>query len=206
MKGYRFPEYATPVKVGRKVAVLGAGNVAMDAARTARRLGAEEVYIIYRRSREEMPARHEESEHAEEEGVIFQLLTNPVALHGDEQGTLTSMTCLKYELGEPDASGRRAPIAVPGSEFEIPVDTVIVAIGQGPNPLVTKSTPGLDLNKRGNVVADPATLATSKPGVFAGGDIVTGAATVILAMGAGKKAAASIDAYLKGENLFGTIA
>jgi len=206
MKGYRFPEYATPVKVGRKVAVLGAGNVAMDAARTARRLGAEEVYIIYRRSREEMPARHEESEHAEEEGVIFQLLTNPVALHGDEQGTLTSMTCLKYELGEPDASGRRAPIAVPGSEFELSVDTVVVAIGQGPNPLVTKSTPGLDLNKRGNVVADPATLATSKPGVFAGGDIVTGAATVILAMGAGKKAAASIDAYLKGENLFGTIA
>lgn len=201
MKGYRFPEYATPVKVGQKVAVLGAGNVAMDAARTALRLGAEEVSIIYRRSREEMPARHEEAEHAEEEGVIFRLLTNPVALHGDDQGNLTGMTCLQYELGEPDASGRRAPIAIPNSEFELEVDTVVVAIGQGPNPLVTKSTPGLELNKRGNIVADPETLATSKPGVFAGGDIVTGAATVILAMGAGKKAAAAIDAYLKGDNV-----
>jgi len=197
MKGYRFPEYATPVKVGKRVAVFGAGNVAMDAARTALRLGAEEASIIYRRSREEMPARHEEAEHAEEEGVAFRLLTNPVALHGDEKGNLTSMTCLKYELGEPDASGRRAPIPIPGSEFEIPVETVVVAIGQGPNPLVTRSTPGLELTKRGNILADPETLATSKPGVYAGGDIVTGAATVILAMGAGKKAAASIDAYLR---------
>ncbi|MHB8124076.1 MAG: NADPH-dependent glutamate synthase [Desulfitobacteriaceae bacterium] len=197
MKGYKFPEFATPVKVGQRVAVLGAGNVAMDGARTALRLGAKDVSIIYRRSRAEMPARHEESEHAEEEGVQFRLLTNPVAIKGDERGWVKSMTCLRYELGEPDASGRRSPVPIPGSEFEIPVDTVVVAIGQGPNPLVTTSTPGLDLNKRGNIVADPETYATSKPGVFAGGDIVTGAATVILAMGAGKKAAAGIDAYLK---------
>ncbi len=198
MKGYKFPEFATPVKVGQRVAVLGAGNVAMDGARTSLRLGAKDVSIIYRRSRDEMPARHEESEHAEEEGVQFRLLTNPVSINGDERGWVKSITCLRYELGEPDASGRRSPVPIPGSEFEIPMDTVIVAIGQGPNPLVTTSTPGLDLNKRGNIVADPETLATSKPGVFAGGDIVTGAATVILAMGAGKKAAAGIDAYLKG--------
>ncbi len=197
MKGYKFPEYATPVKVGKKVAVLGAGNVAMDAARTSLRLGAEDVYIVYRRSRDEMPARKEELEHAEEEGIQFRLLTNPVQLNGDERSWVKSMTCLRYELGEPDASGRRSPMAVKGSEFDMEVDTVIVAIGQGPNPLVTTSTPGLELNKRGNIVADPETLATSKPGVFAGGDIVTGAATVILAMGAGKKAAAAIDAYLK---------
>ncbi|MDP4160767.1 MAG: NADPH-dependent glutamate synthase [Bacillota bacterium] len=197
MKGYKFPEYATPVKVGKNVAVLGAGNVAMDSARTALRLGAENVYIIYRRSRDEMPARKEELEHAEEEGIQFRLLTNPVSIEGDERGWVKSLTCLRYELGEPDASGRRAPVAIPGSEFDIPMDTVVVAIGQGPNPLVTTSTPGLELNKRGNIVADPETLLTSKPGVFAGGDIVTGAATVILAMGAGKKAAAGIDQYLK---------
>ncbi|KLU61363.1 glutamate synthase [NADPH] small chain [Peptococcaceae bacterium CEB3] len=200
MKGYKFPEYATPIKVGKKVAVLGAGNVAMDGARTSLRLGAEEVSIVYRRSREEMPARAEEAHHAEEEGINFRLLTNPVALHGDEKGWVKSMTCLRYELGEPDASGRRSPVPIPGSEFELEVDTVVVAIGQGPNPLVTKSTPGLELNRRGNIVADPETLATSKRGVFAGGDIVTGAATVILAMGAGKKAAASIDEYLKNKN------
>ncbi|SHI17273.1 NADPH-dependent glutamate synthase [Desulfosporosinus lacus] len=199
MKGYKFPEYATPVKVGKNVAVLGAGNVAMDSARTALRLGAENVYIIYRRSRDEMPARKEELEHAEEEGIQFRLLTNPVAIEGDERGWVKSLTCLRYELGEPDASGRRAPVAIKGSEFDIPMDTVVVAIGQGPNPLVTTSTPGLELNKRGNIVADPETLVTSKPGVFAGGDIVTGAATVILAMGAGKKAAAGIDEYLKGK-------
>jgi len=197
MKGYKFPDYATPVKVGKNVAVLGAGNVAMDSARTALRLGAENVYIVYRRSRAEMPARNEELEHAEEEGIQFRLLTNPVAILGDERGWVKSLTCLRYELGEPDASGRRSPIAIKGSEFEIPMDTVVVAIGQGPNPLVTKSTPGLVLNKRGNIVADEETLMTSKPGVFAGGDIVTGAATVILAMGAGKKAAAGIEAYLK---------
>jgi glutamate synthase (NADPH/NADH) small chain len=197
MKGYKFPDYATPVKVGKNVAVLGAGNVAMDSARTALRLGAENVYIVYRRSRAEMPARNEELEHAEEEGIQFRLLTNPVSIEGDERGWVKSLTCLRYELGEPDASGRRSPIAIKGSEFEIPMDTVVVAIGQGPNPLVTTSTPGLDLNKRGNIVADEETLMTSKPGVFAGGDIVTGAATVILAMGAGKKAAAGINSYLK---------
>lgn len=197
MKGYKFPDYATPVKVGKRVAVFGAGNVAMDAARTALRLGAEEVSIVYRRSRAEMPARHEELEHAEEEGVNFQLLTNPVSIEGDDKGAVRALTCLRYELGEPDASGRRSPIAIPGSEFELPMDTVIVAIGQGPNPLVTKSTTGLELNKYGNIVVNEDTLETSIPGVFAGGDIVTGAATVILAMGAGKKAAAGINAYLK---------
>jgi len=197
MKGYKFPDYATPVKVGKNVAVLGAGNVAMDSARTALRLGAENVYIIYRRSRAEMPVRNEELEHAEEEGIQFRLLTSPVSIEGGERGWIKSITCLRYELGELDASGRRSPVAIPGSEFEIPMDTVVVAIGQGPNSLVTTSTPGLDLNKRGNIVADAETLMTSKPGVFAGGDIVTGAATVILAMGAGKKAASGIDQYLK---------
>lgn len=197
MKGYKFPEYATPVKIGKRVAVFGAGNVAMDAARTSLRLGAEEVSIIYRRSRAEMPARHEELEHAEEEGVNFQLLTNPVSIEGDDKGAVRALTCLRYELGEPDASGRRSPVAIPGSEFEIPMDTVVVAIGQGPNPLVTKSTDGLELNKYGNIVVNEDTLETSIPGVFAGGDIVTGAATVILAMGAGKKAAVGINEFLK---------
>jgi glutamate synthase (NADPH/NADH) small chain len=197
MKGYKFPDYATPVKVGKNVAVLGGGNVAMDSARTAVRLGAENVYIIYRRSRTEMPARNEEIEHAEEEGIQFRLLTSPVSIEGDERGWVKSLTCLRFELGEPDASGRRSPVAIPGSEFEIPMDTVVVAIGQGPNPMVTTSTPGLDLNKYGNIVVDPETQMTSKPGVFAGGDIVTGAATVILAMGAGKKAASGINQYLK---------
>lgn len=197
MKGYKFPEYVTPTKVGKKVAILGAGNVAMDASRTALRLGAEESIIVYRRSREEMPARKEELEHAEEEGVKFQLLTNPVEILGDENGVVKGMKCLRYELGEPDASGRRRPVPIEGSEFILDVDTVVVAIGQGPNPLVTKTTPGLELNRKGNIVADEETLATSKPGVFAGGDIVTGAATVILAMGAGKTAAKAIDAYLK---------
>ncbi|MFZ3130368.1 MAG: FAD-dependent oxidoreductase, partial [Desulfosporosinus sp.] len=197
MKGYMFPDYITPVKVGNNVAVLGAGNVAMDSARTALRLGAENVSIIYRRSRAEMPARVEELEHAEEEGIQFHLLTSPVSIEGDERGWVKSLTCLRCELGEPDASGRRSPVAIPGSEFKIPMDTVVVAIGQGPHPLVTTSTPGLDLNKQGNIIADAETLMTSKPGVFAGGDIVTGAATVILAMGAGKKAASGIDQYLK---------
>ncbi|HWJ02735.1 MAG TPA: NADPH-dependent glutamate synthase [Verrucomicrobiae bacterium] len=197
MKAYNFPDYNTPVRVGKRVAVLGAGNVAMDASRTALRLGAEESIIVYRRSREEMPARHEELEHAEEEGVKFQLLTNPIEIIGDENGMVKGMKCLRYELGEPDASGRRSPVPIKGSEFILEVDTVVVAIGQGPNPLVTTTTPGLELNKRGNIVANPETMATSKPGVFAGGDIVTGAATVILAMGAGKTAAKSIDEYLK---------
>lgn len=196
MKAYDFPCHATPIRVGDKVAVLGGGNVAMDAARTALRLGAKDVYIVYRRSMTELPARVEEVHHAEEEGIQFKILTNPIAINGDENGNVKSMTCLKYELGEPDASGRRRPVAVEGSEFDLPIDTVVCAIGQGPNPLVTTTTEGLALNKWGNIVADENTMATSIPGVYAGGDIVTGAATVILAMGAGKTAAASIDTYL----------
>jgi len=195
MKAYLFPEAATPIKVGRRVAVVGAGNVAMDAARTALRLGAAESMIVYRRSAQEIPARREEVEHAEEEGVEFKLLTSPVEILGDETGKVTGMRCLKYELGEPDESGRRRPVPVPGSEFEVAVDTVVMAIGQGPNPLVLKTTPGLELNRRGNIVADDRGQ-TSKARVFAGGDIVTGAATVILAMGAGKTAAQAIDEYL----------
>ena len=197
MKAYKFPEYGTPIKVGKKVAVIGAGNVAMDSARTALRLGAEESYIVYRRSAEEMPARHEEVEHAEEEGVQFKLLTSPVAYKGDENGNLISMTLQKFELGEPDASGRRRPVAIPDSEYEMEIDTVIVAIGQGPNPLVPRTTPGLVLTKRGNIQADEETGQTSRENIFAGGDIVTGAATVILAMGAGKRAARAIDQYLQ---------
>lgn len=196
MKAYLFPEYATPIKVGRRVAVIGAGNVAMDAARTALRLGAEESYIVYRRSEQEMPARNEEIEHAKEEGVQFLLLTSPVEYMGDEKGTVHSMTCQKFELGEPDESGRRSPVPIAGSYFDLQVDTVVVAIGQGPNPLVPRTTPGLTLTRRGNIQADEETGTTSRPGVFAGGDIVTGAATVILAMGAGKKAARAIHKYL----------
>lgn len=197
MKGYLFPEYATPVKVGRRVAVCGAGNVAMDAARTALRLGAEEVYIVYRRSQAEIPARHEELEHALDEGVQLKLLTSPVEVLGDENGWVRGIKCLRYELGEPDESGRRRPIPIEGSEFVMEVDTVVMAIGQGPNPLVPSTTKGLETTKWGNIVADEETGQTSLEGVFAGGDIVTGAATVILAMGAGKKAAQAIDAYLK---------
>ena len=197
MKAYLFPEYDTPVKVGEKVAVVGAGNVAMDSARTALRLGAKEVSIIYRRSREEMPARREEIENAEEEGVVFRLLTNLVEILGDETGRVRAIKCQAMELGAPDESGRRRPVPVAGSESEIPVDTVIVAIGQGPNPILLRNTPGLELNKQGYIQTDPESLATSIPGVFAGGDIVTGAATVIAAMGAGKKAAKAIDEYLQ---------
>ncbi|MDN5344263.1 MAG: glutamate synthase small chain [Clostridia bacterium] len=197
MKAYLFPRYATPIKVGRRVAVIGAGNVAMDAARTALRLGAEESYIVYRRSAAEMPARKEEIEHAEEEGVQFHLLTSPVKFYGDDRGVVTGMTCQRFELGEPDASGRRRPVPIPGSEYEMPIDTVVIAIGQGPNPLVLQTTPGLELTRKGTIAADEATGATSRKGVFAGGDIVTGAATVILAMGAGKAAARAIDKYLR---------
>lgn len=193
--GLASPPVAPPT--GFRVAVIGAGNVAMDAARTALRLGAEESNIVYRRSAAEMPARQEEIEHAEEEGIKFHLLTSPVEFLGDENGWLTGMRCIRYELGEPDASGRRRPVAIPGSEFEMDIDTVVIAIGQGPHPLVTTTTPGLELGRHGNIVAAEETGATSRPGVFAGGDIVTGAATVILAMGAGKKAARAIDAYLK---------
>jgi len=197
MKAYLFPEYNTPIHLGRKIAVVGGGNVAMDAARTSLRLGAENVYLIYRRAREQMPARAEEIENAFEEGVQPHLLTNPIRILGNERGWVKGIECIKMELGEPDASGRRKPIPVPGSEHVIDVDMVIMAIGQGPNPLLTSTTPDLALTKWGNIIADAETCKTSKKGVFAGGDIVTGGATVILAMGAGKKAAKAIDAYLK---------
>ncbi|MCK4596736.1 NADPH-dependent glutamate synthase [bacterium] len=197
MTAYKFPEYDTPIKVGRKVAVVGGGNVAMDSCRTALRLGSEEVLCVYRRSRVELPARQEEIENAEEEGVQFKLLNNPVRILGDDQGWVTGMECIRMELGEPDESGRRRPVPVKGSEFIMDVDQVIVAIGQGANPLVASTTPGLEINKWGYIVADPTTGATSREGVYAGGDIVTGAATVILAMGAGRDAARAIDAYLR---------
>ena len=197
MKAYRFPEYNTPIHLGRNIAVVGGGNVAMDAARASLRLGAKNVYLVYRRAREQMPARAEEIENAFEEGVQPRLLTNPVRILGNEKGWVKGIECIKMELGEPDASGRRKPIPIEGSEHIIDVDMVIMAIGQGPNPLLTSTTPDLALTKWGNIVADLETCKTNKKGVFAGGDIVTGAATVILAMGAGKKAAKAIDDYLK---------
>jgi glutamate synthase (NADPH) small chain len=197
MKAYRFPEYDTPVRVGERVAVVGAGNVAMDSARTSMRLGAKEVYIVYRRSSEEMPARHEEIENAKEEGIIFRLLTNPTKIIGNEKGEVAAMECIRMELGEPDASGRRRPVPMPGSEFQFPVDNVVVAVGQGPNPILLKTTEGLALNKWGYIQVDPETQETSIPGVFAGGDITTGAATVIAAMGAGKKAAKQMVEFCK---------
>jgi glutamate synthase (NADPH/NADH) small chain len=197
MKAYMFPEYDTPIVKGKNVVVLGAGNVAMDSARTAMRLGADNVKIVYRRSRQEMPARAAEIHHAEEEGIEFFLLTAPTRFLGDEKGRITGMECLKMELGEPDQSGRRRPIPVKGSEFKMDCDLVIVAVGAGANPLLTQSTPELSLNKRGYIIADPETGKTTKKGVWAGGDIVTGSATVILAMGAGRKAADSIHNYLK---------
>lgn len=196
MKGYLFPEYDTPVKCGRRVAVIGAGNVAMDAARCALRLGPDKVYIVYRRTWEEMPARREEIHHAKEEGIEFHLLTAPVEIRGDENGWVKGMVCQRMELGEPDASGRRRPVPIPGSEYVLDVDTVIVAIGTTPNPLVSRSTPGLNTTRWGGLIIDEETGMTSRPGVFAGGDSVTGAATVILAMGAGRRAAAGIDRYL----------
>jgi glutamate synthase (NADPH/NADH) small chain len=199
MKAYRFPEYDTPVKIGRKVAVIGGGNVAMDSARCALRLGAEEVYIVYRRSEVELPARREEVENAMEEGIYFKLLTNPKQMLGNEQNWVVGMECFKMELGEPDASGRRRPITIPGSEFIIDVDVVIVALGTTPNPLIAQTTPSLETTRRGTVVADEATGKTVKDKVWAGGDIVTGAATVISAMGAGRRAATSIDEYLQGQ-------
>lgn len=213
MKGYRFPEYDTPVKVGRRVAVIGAGNVAMDAARSALRLqnmrrrsdgvgGPTEVHIVYRRSRAEVPAREEEFHHAEEEGVIFDFLTNPIAILGDEQGAVCALRCIRMELGESDASGRRSPVPIAGSEFELPMDTVIFALGTSPNPIVFNNAAGLERTRHGTVVADPETGRTLKPGVWAGGDVVTGAATVISAMGAGKRAAADIHRFLSNERLF----
>lgn len=195
MRAYQFPNVATPVYVGKNVAVVGAGNVAMDAARTAKRLGAEQVYIVYRRSEDEMPARKEEIGHAKEEGIELRLLNNPTRILGNDKGWVNGMECIKMELGEPDASGRRSPVEIKGSEYVLDVDMVVMAIGQGPNPLLKQTTPELETNKRGNIVANEEG-ATSIPGVFAGGDIVTGAATVISAMGAGKKAALAIDEYL----------
>jgi len=197
MKAYLFPEYDTPIKVGRRVAVIGGGNVAMDSARCALRLGADKVYIVYRRSRAEMPARQEEAENAEEEGIIFKLLTNPKRFIGNDQGWVTAMECYEMELGEPDSSGRRRPIVKEGSEFIIDIDVAVVALGTTPNPLISSTTKGLETTRFGTVVADEETGKTTKDMVWAGGDIVTGAATVISAMGAGKRAAASIDAYLK---------
>lgn len=197
MKAYRFPEYDTPIYMGKNVVVVGGGNVAMDAARSAKRLGAEHVSIVYRRSEEEMPARREEVHHAKEEGIEFKLLCNPVRIFGSEDGWATQVECVKMELGEPDASGRRRPVAIEGSEFCIDAEVVIIAIGQTPNPLIKNTTPDLETNRRGCIVVTEETGATSKEGVYAGGDVVTGAATVILAMGAGKTAAKSIDEYLQ---------
>jgi glutamate synthase (NADPH/NADH) small chain len=198
MKAYLFSRYDTPVKIGKKVAVIGGGNVAMDSARCALRLGADVVYILYRRSKTEMPARHEEVENAEEEGIIFKFLTNPKRFFGNEQNSVVGIECHEMELGEPDESGRRRPIVKPGSEFTIDIDVAIVALGTTPNPLIASTTEGLKTTRQGTVVADETTGQTLKSKVWAGGDIVTGAATVISAMGAGKRAAASIDAYLKG--------
>lgn len=198
MKAFK-EEYDTPIMRGKKVAVVGGGNVAMDAARTALRLGAE-VHIVYRRSEEELPARVEEVHHAKEEGIIFNLLINPVEIHVDEEGWVKGMTCIKMELGEPDESGRRSPVEIKGSEFDIALDTVIMSLGTSPNPLISSTTKGLDTNRRKCIVAEEENGATSKPGVFAGGDAVTGAATVILAMGAGKAAAKGIHEYLSNKS------
>jgi len=199
MKGFAFPEYDTPVNMGPKVAVVGSGNVAMDCLRTALRLGAEQVICLYRRTRAESPARLEELEHAEEEGIDFRWLSSPVEIYADDNACVTGVRVQEMELGEPDASGRRRPVPIPGKLYDLEIDTLIMGIGQGPNPLVTQSTEGLKLNRWGNIVVDETTMMTSIRGVFAGGDIVTGAATVILAMGAGKQAAAGIDHYLRME-------
>ncbi len=196
MKAY-LPDAKTPIKHSKKVAVVGGGNVAMDAARCAKRLGAETVYIVYRRGMEELPARKEEVEHAMEEGIIFKTLTNPVEVLGDADGMVCGMKCVEMTLGEPDASGRRRPIVKEGSEFELDVDTMIMAIGTSPNPLIRSTTPGLETNKHGCIITEEETGLTSRQGVYAGGDAVTGAATVILAMGAGKQAAKAIDEYIR---------
>ncbi|MBS7397354.1 MAG: NADPH-dependent glutamate synthase [Ruminiclostridium sp.] len=195
MKAY-LDDYDTPIIASKSVAVVGGGNVAMDAARCAKRLGAENVYIVYRRGMDEMPARKEEVHHAMEEGIIFKNLNNPVKILGDENGRVRAMECVEMELGEPDDSGRRRPVVKEGSNFELPVDTVIMSIGTSPNPLIRSTTPGLDTNRRGCLVVNEDTMQTTREGVYAGGDAVTGAATVILAMGAGKQAAKSIDEYL----------
>ncbi len=195
MKAFR-DDYLTPIHTGKKVCVVGGGNVAMDAARTALRLGAE-VHVVYRRTEAELPARREEVHHAVEEGIVFDMLTNPVEITDDGRGWVKSLRCIRMELGEPDQSGRRSPVPIEGSEFEIDTDTVIMALGTSPNPLISNTTAGLELTRRGGLVADEAGQ-TTRPGVFAGGDAVTGAATVILAMGAGRRAAKAIDEYLRG--------
>jgi glutamate synthase (NADPH/NADH) small chain len=200
MKAYLFPEHETPIRRGKRVAVIGGGNVAIDSARTALRLGADEVFVVYRRSRAEMPARAEEIINAEEEGVTLVLLTSPVEIVGDDSGQVVALECIRNQLGEPDASGRRRPVPIEGSEYAIDVDTVIVAIGQGPNPLFTEATPSLLTDERGYIVVDADTGATNLNGFYAGGDIVTGAATVIAAMGAGRKAAKAIHRYLRSDS------
>ena len=200
MKAYLFPEYDTPIRIGKKVAVIGGGNVAMDSARSALRLGAEEVWIVYRRSKQELPARHEEVENAEEEGIKFKFLTNPVRFLGDESGWVTGIECIRMRLGEPDASGRRRPVPIEGSEFMMDVDTAVIAIGQTPNPLIQRTTKGLETTRWGTIVVQEETGETKKKGVYAGGDVVSGAATVISAMGAGKRAARSIHEYLMSKN------
>ena len=196
MKAY-LPTSKTPIRTGKKVAVVGGGNVAMDAARSALRLGAETVYIVYRRGMAELPARKEEVEHAEEEGIVFKTLCNPVEIHANDEGFVKSITCIEMELGEPDASGRRRPIEKKGSEFELDVDTVIMSLGTSPNPLIRSTTPGLETNKHGCIVTEGDEGKTSREGVYAGGDAVTGAATVIKAMGAGKAAAKAMDEYIQ---------
>ena len=198
MRAYRFPEFDQPICDcrGRGVIVVGGGNTAMDAVRTARRLGAKTATLVYRRSEAEMPARAEEVKHAREEGIEFRMLTNPVEFIGDEKGWLTGVRCMRMELGEPDAGGRRRPVAITGSEFVLTADVAIIGVGTTANPLIQSTTPGLATNKHNYIVADPETMRTSKRGIFAGGDIVTGGATVILAMGAGRKAAKAINQYL----------
>ena len=199
MKAYK-DDSTTPIMHAKKVAVVGGGNVAMDAARCAKRLGAEEVYIVYRRSEEELPARKEEVEHAKEEGIIFKLLNNPVEILGNEDEFVTGMKCIKMELGEPDASGRRRPVEIPGSEFVLDVDAVVISIGTSPNPLIKATTKGLDTQKWGGIIVNEETGESTREHVYAGGDVVTGAATVILAMGAGKAGAKGIDEYIKSKN------
>jgi glutamate synthase (NADPH/NADH) small chain len=197
MKAYRFPEYDTPIDMGKIVAVIGGGNVAMDSSRSALRMGAEKVYIVYRRGREELPARHEEVENAEEEGIEFKLLNNPVRFIGDDRNRVKHIELIRMELGEPDDSGRRRPVPMEGSEFLLDVDTVVIAIGQTPNPIIQQTTQGLETTRRNTLVVDEETMQTSLEGVYAGGDVVSGAATVISAMGAGKKAANAIHEYIK---------
>ena len=197
MKAYRFPEYDTPIDVGKIVAVIGGGNVAMDSSRSALRMGAEKVYIVYRRGREELPARHEEVENAEEEGIEFRLLNNPIRFIGDERNRVKQIELIRMELGEPDDSGRRRPVPIEGSEFLLDVDTVVIAIGQSPNPIIQQTTEGLETTRWNTLVVDEDTMKTSLEGVYAGGDVVSGAATVISAMGAGKKAANAIHEYIK---------